>query len=152
MQQQDFEPFALDAKTAQRVGDALSFDKLNRAHSDGQIDNASYADIVAGLARMAYPGDPQALSKFLKLHAVEMAEKLRGDYARSQFAGATGNGIGIKPLPNGAVSNGNGVWALSAADATKRFPSAINKANVDELVKAHGITFDEACSRLGRGS
>jgi hypothetical protein len=49
----------------------------------------------------------------------------QAEYARQTLA--VGRGIGLKPLANGAVSNGNGTWPQSAVDYGQIFPaSAVN--------------------------
>jgi hypothetical protein len=98
---QTHEPFALtneDTETGKRLVTRMKFAKLNEAHSRGEIDGASYSNIISEWAKVLFPGDRQALGKFLKLHHEELADKIRDDYRRNQ--GAAGSGVGVAPSHN----------------------------------------------------
>jgi hypothetical protein len=149
---------------------AMEYRKVNEKHSAGEIDSATYSAVIQGLARIAFPDDKDALSKFLKLHAEELSEKLRKDYEREQrrtaLAGYEGTGIGDGIAWAGAVvgggvgySNNNndakvdGVSSGSAADTVvgKQFANLVTKDNIDTLIKKYGLTFDQAATMLARG-
>ena len=113
---QSHEPFALskpDAARAKRLVDAIDFERLNKAHSSGKISSAEYSEVLRGMANTAYPGDKQALAKFLKANSAVMAAKLAHDYSalHAQIAGqqatGVGNGLGLQRLnQNGVLSDG----------------------------------------------
>jgi hypothetical protein len=169
---------ARDLKTADHVLRAFNLAKLNREHSEGRVDNVLYSELLRRMAEAENPGDKNAFAKFMKDHALEMAEKTRADYARTQKAGAIGNGyetagIGDHQAWAGAVRGGVGynppvtgsdVYPRTAAnvDGTehrgtdgsvdKRHPEMITAENIAKLKKLDpSLTFDAAVTMLGRG-
>jgi hypothetical protein len=144
-QQQSHEPFALtevDNKLARSVINAMDFDRASKAHSAGKLTNVEYADIVRGLANVAYPNDRKALSKFLAVNATTQAAKVAADYAASQkpigpddaharqrAVTAVGSGVGIAPSHNpyrsttmsDSAANSDGVEAPSISPSYNKF-------------------------------
>jgi hypothetical protein len=122
---QTHEPFALtetDAKTAKSLVNAIDFDRLNKAHSAGKVSNAEYSDILRGIANATYPGDKQALAKFLKANSAVMSAKLAADYSAAQAAHdqqqrtGVGTGHGIAAPAQAAGAANDGVGSRSAVD------------------------------------
>jgi hypothetical protein len=153
------EPVAMsdeDVETGKRLVTTLKFAKLNEQHSRGEIDGVTYSNVIRGWAQTLFPGDKDALSKFIALHHDEMAAKLRKDYAAAQKQAALGDGaagtdqliygpnwrpavqndspapIGTaSPTQDGTMSAAPNAASRSAADGT---PPAASSAYVGKAI------------------
>jgi hypothetical protein len=152
------EPFALE----------LMLDKAFKSHSDGKLDNVGLSDVLRGLADAAYPGDKNAMSKFVEANKAAFAAKVTADHAalysvddahqHARETLAVGNGIGIGPRAAGGntyagtAAADDGTNVTSPTDGTMRkHANLVTKENVDVLMKKYGLNFDQAVTMLARG-
>src|SRR5262249_53198758 len=157
----------MTVEKAKRIEDVLSFDAVFKRHAAGLISDETLFKVLTGMARVTFPNDPQAFSKYMKAHEAEMSDILRADYTQKQiekglghpipqvqdaaYHGATGRAHGVFPPAPGSAAR-DGMAGRSAADTVvDDYEDDLDKAS-DELVRMikGGMKFDEAMKALRR--
>jgi hypothetical protein len=151
------EPIAMTDKQelerAKRLNAALSLSKLCKQHSAGEIDGATFSNVMQGYARTEFGTGKDAMAKYVAAHHDTLSQKLKADYEDCQNEdsekSAVGNGVGVAPSHNpyrstvmsDSAANSDGVSAPTTGPVYNKFAhprdTAVTVENIKELAKSH---------------